>query len=236
MLNRRGARPRLLVPVPHGTFVLGPAPHPSIRDDLRLLRIQGSATAGLLWTDTTAWLVYFDGKLRGWRFGPDTSFEPARPQRLPDGLGWLTEAVAAAEEQGFTALTTALEGAGFHAEAAALRRIDAGETDDAVPHHEKKWWEPLLGERHGMAEPPGRPFAAGNRVAQAALGVVAGFMLPVNVFLWQLPHVFQLLFLPVLALTSAHLVLAVHRVRRGDPFPERDVLGMSAWARAAEGE
>src|SRR5688572_456990 len=28
-LSRRAARPRLLVPVPHGTFVLGPVPHTS---------------------------------------------------------------------------------------------------------------------------------------------------------------------------------------------------------------
>ncbi|KOV85859.1 hypothetical protein ADL03_09765 [Nocardia sp. NRRL S-836] len=152
--------------MPHGTFVLGPAPHPSVWDDLRLLRIQGSAATGLLWTDTTAWLVHFDGRLRGWRFGPDTSFEPARPDRLPEGLGWLTEAVAAAEQQGLTAL----EGAGFHAEAAAVRGIDAGETDDAVPHHEKKWWEAVAGERRGAAEAPGRPFAAGN---QAVLGMSA---------------------------------------------------------------
>ena len=223
--------------MPHGTFVLGPAPHPSVKDDLRLLRVQGSVTTGLLWTDTTAWIVLFDGGLRGWRFGPDTSFEPERPRRLPDGLGWLAEAVAAAEGQGLTALTTALEGAGFHAEAAAVRRIDAGEVDDAVPHHEKKWWESVLGERLGMAEPPGRPVTAVNRIAQAVLAVVCVVLaVPVNVVLWQLPPALHLLALPLAVPAVAHLVVEVHRVRRSEPFPERDVLGMSAWARAAEGE
>ncbi|ANZ38546.1 hypothetical protein BBK82_23275 [Lentzea guizhouensis] len=236
VLNRRGARPRLLVPVPHGTFVLGPAPHPSAHDNLRLLRIQGSATVGLLWTDTTAWLVHFDGKLRGWRFGPDRSFEPAPPQRLPDGLGWLADAARAAEGHGLTALTTALEEVGFHSEAAALRRIDAGEADDAVPHHEKKWWETFIGERHGMAEPPGKPFAAGNRVVHAVASGTAVLALPLIVFLWQLPPLFHLVALPSVPLAVTYTALQISRARRRDPFPEFDVLGMSAWARAAEGE
>ncbi|MFS8102839.1 hypothetical protein LFM09_37495 [Lentzea alba] len=246
VLLRRAARPRLLVPVPHGTFVLGPDPRTSatLLDNLRLLRIQGSASVGLMWTETTAWLVYYDGAVRGWRFGPDSSFEPESPRRLPEGLGWLTDAVEAVRGQGIGALRDALESAGFPAEAAALLRIDGGEVDDAVPHHEKKWWESVIGERHGMSEAPGRPFGGGNRVAYA-VSIAVGLPLVMAFIAWitvqgVYPSLFgvTLLVLGGLALPVAvgWSFLTVHRVRRAAPFPERDVLGMSAWARAAEEE
>lgn len=246
VLMRRAARPRLLVPVPHGTFVLGPDPGTSatLLDNLRLLRIQGSASVGLVWTETTAWLVYFDGVVRGWRFGPDSSIEPAPPRRLPEGLGWLTDAVEAVREHGVGALCVALESAGFPAEAAALLRIDGGEVDDAVPHHEKKWWESVIGERHGMAEAPGRPFAGGNRVAYAVTSAV-GLPLVMALIAWftakdVYPSLFGVTLLVLGGLTlpvvAGWSVLTVNRARREAPFPERDVLGMSAWARSAEEE
>lgn len=247
-LSRRGARPRLLVPVPHGTFVLGPDPHTSetLIDTLRIVK---GVRVGLVWTETTAWLVYFDGTVRGWRFGADAHFEPAPPKRLPEGLSWLADAVEAVRAHGpidgISALCVALESAGFSADTAALVKIDAGEVDDAVPHHEKKWWETFLGERHGMAEAPGKPFTAGGALqlavlqigtALAGLGASAYFYLEHSPF----PDAFSLAFLAacVLALpfVVAHGVLSVHRARRSAPFPERDVLGMSVWTRAADQE
>jgi hypothetical protein len=247
-LSRRAARPRLLVPVPHGTFVLGPVPHTSetLLDNLRIVK---GVRAGLVWTETTAWLVYFDDAVRGWRFGPDDRSEPGEPKRLPEGLSWLTDAAEAvrahATIDGIGALRVALEAAGFSAEATALVKIDAGEVDDAVPHHEKKWWERLLGERLGMSEAPGKPFTAGGAVQAAALHigtVLAG--LAAFAYFYQerspFPDAFSLGFLVALLLALpfavGHSALSVHRARRKAPFPERDVLGMSAWARAAEEE
>ena len=87
------------MPVPHGTFVLGPDPHMSdtLADNLRAVK---GVRVGLVWTETTAWIVYSDGGVRGWRLGPDDSFEPAAPKRLPDGLGWLPDAVEAVRAHG----------------------------------------------------------------------------------------------------------------------------------------
>lgn len=247
MLSRRLARPRLLVPVPHGTFVLGPDPY-TASTLLDNLRIVPGVRVGLVWTETTAWIVYFDGTVRGWRFGPDDSFAPAPPKGLPEGLSWLTGAVEAVREHGvfdgLGALRVALESAGFPADAAALVKIDGGEVDGAVPRHEKKWWETLLGERHGMAEAPGKPFTAGGALPAAALQIgTALTMLPVFVFILReevFPDAFTLVVLVLIGLavpfTVAHGVFSVRRSRRRDPFPERDVLGMSAWARAADQE
>ncbi|PWK88862.1 hypothetical protein C8D88_102128 [Lentzea atacamensis] len=246
-LSRRLARPRLLVPVPHGTFVLGPDPHTS-STFLDNLRIVNGVRVGLVWTESTAWIVYFDGTVRGWRFGPDDSFEPAPPKGLPDGLSWLTDAVEAVREHGVIdglgALRVALEAAGYPADTVAMVKIDGGEVDDAVPHHEKKWWETLLGERHGMAEAPGKPFTAGGPLKAAALQVgTALALLVVFVFFVEegvFPDAFTLVMLVLgglaLPFAVAHGAFSVHRSRRRDPFPERDILGMSAWARAADEE
>lgn len=237
-LGRRAARPRLLVPVPHGTFVLGPDPHTSgtLADNLRAVK---GVRVGLVWTETTAWIVYSDGAVRGWRFGPDVLFEPAPPQRLPDGLSWLADAVAAVRAHGvldgLSALRIALESAGFALDAAALIKIDAGEVDDAVPQHEKQWWERLFGERSGAAQIP-----AGNPVVHL-LGAIAGLAVFGWVFSWApFPTEFTVVLYVLLTLAfvvgSGQSVVSILRARRTEPFPERDVLGMSAWARAAEEE
>lgn len=237
-LLRHSARPRLLVPVPHGTFVLGPDPYTSetLIDTLRIVK---GVRVGLVWTETTAWLVYFDGAVRGWRFGPDDSFEPATPKRIPDGLSWLTDAAAAVRAQGvidgLSALRIALESAGFYTDAAALVRIDGGEVDEAVPHHEKKWWESVAGERQWMSDLP-----VVNPALPLAGTVVMGLAL---VFLLSGPGIPALLSVPVyvllagaLAMQSAVNAVFWQRGQRVDPFPERDILGMSDWARAAEEE
>ena len=244
-LNRRGARPRLLVLVPHGTFVLGPDPYTS--DTLvDSLRVVNGVRVGLVWTETTAWLVYFDGAVRGWRFGPDDSFEPATPKRLPDGLGWLTDAVEAVRQRGaqhgalgglggLGALRVAMESAGFPADAAALVKIDGGEVDDAVPRHEKKWWERLFGERSGLADV--RPVHPAVVFPGALAAAAAG------VYFFARLGIPDLVLVPLFVLMAVFVVMATgqttvvwHRARRHAPFPERDVLGMSAWAREADQE
>lgn len=235
---RRAARPRLLVPVPHGTFVLGPDPHTSgtVADNLRAVP---GVRVGLVWTETTAWIVYFDGVVRGWRLGPDEFFEPATPKRLPDGLSWLTDAVEAVRAHGvldgLSALRTALESAGFALDAAALVKIDAGEVDDAVPHHGKQWWERLFGERSGMSEVQTR------KPALHLVGALVGLAVCTWVFTWApFPAEFTMVMYALAALAIVMVigqsVVAMSRARRAEPFPERDVLGMSAWARAAEEE
>lgn len=237
-LRRHAARPRLLVPVPHGTFVLGPDPHTSdtVADNLRAVK---GVRVGLVWTETTAWIVYFDGVVRGWRLGPDDSFEPAAPKQLPDGLGWLSEAVEAVRAQGVLdglgALRTALESAGFALDAAALVKIDAGEVDDAVPHHEKRWWERLFGERSGMSE------AQATKPVLHLIGALVGLVVCAWVFVrapfpTELLAVLYVLTALAIVMVVGQGVVAMSRVRLAEPFPERDVLGMSAWARAAEEE
>jgi hypothetical protein len=192
-----------------------------------------------VWTETTAWLVYFDGAVRGWRFGPDDSFEPAKPKRIPDGLSWLTDAAAAVRAQGvidgLSALRIALESAGFYTDAAALVRIDGGEVDEAVPHHEKKWWERFAGEHQRLAE----AHSVNPACSLAGLLVSAVAL----VFLLSRTGAPALLSVPVYVVLAGTLVVlsgvnAVfwHRGRRVDPFPGRDILGMSDWARAAEEE
>ncbi|WP_434440462.1 hypothetical protein [Lentzea sp. E54] len=237
-LSKRAARPRLLVPVPHGTFVLGPEPYTSqtLIDGLRMVK---GRRIGLVWTETTAWLVYFDGVIRGWRFGQEDFFEPDTPRRLPEGLSWLDEAVEAVREQGtidgIGALRTALESTGFFLDAAALVRIDGGEVDEAVPRHEKKWWEGIVGERQGMSDAPWvNPFLP--------LGSML-LMAPALVLLLALLKIPLVVTIPLYVLLAATLVMFTataavvwHRGRRADPFPVRDVLGMSAWAREAHQE
>ena len=237
-LNRRGARPRLLVPVPHGTFVLGPDPHTSetLIDNLRIVT---GVRVGLMWTETTAWLLYFDGAVRGWRFGPDDFFEPETPRRLPDGLSWIPGAVEAVRAHGVLdglgALRVALESAGFALDATALVKIDGGEVDDAVPHHGKKWWERFFGERSGLADVrPVHP-AVTLPCALAAIAAAAFFL-----YRWGTP---ELVLVPLCVLGVVSILVATaqtavvwSRGQRADPFAERDVLGMSAWARAADEE
>lgn len=237
-LSGRAARPRLLVLVPHGTFVLGQDPYTSetLIDNLRVVK---GVRVGLVWTETTAWIVCFDGAVRGWRFGPDDFFEPERPGRLPEGLSWLTDAVHAVRAHGVNdglgALRVALESVGFPADATALVKIDGGELDGAVPHHEKKWWESLFGERQWMAETkPVNPVFS-----------LAGMLLlvPVLAFFLTRPGIPAQISVPVCVLTASALVMVAgttavfwSRGRRADPFPEQDPLGMSVWARAAEEE
>ncbi|WP_439660826.1 hypothetical protein ACSHWB_04525 [Lentzea sp. HUAS TT2] len=237
-LSRRPSRPRLLVPVPHGTFVLGPDPYTSetLIDGLRVVK---GRRIGLVWTETTAWLVYFDGAVRGWRFGPDDYFEPEPPKRLPEGLSWLGEAAEAVRERGaldgLDALRIALESAGFALDAAALVRIDGGEVDESVPYHEKKWWEGLVGERQGMSDQqwinPALPLGGMVLVSAALVLVLALLKIPVviTVPLYVLLSV-------ALAMLAAITAVSWHRGRRADPFPVRDILGMSAWAREADQE
>jgi hypothetical protein len=228
----------LLVPVPHGTFVLGPDPYTSetLIDSLRVVK---GVRLGLVWTETTAWIVYFDGAVRGWRFGPDDFFEPARPGRLPEGLSWLTDAVDAVRAHGVIdglgALRVALESAGFPTDATALVKIDGGEVDDAVPHHEKKWWETVFGERQWMADT--RPVNPVHSLACTLL------LIPVVIFFMTRQWVPAQISVPLYLLLAAALVMTAgvnavfwSRGRRADPFPEQDVLGMSAWARAADEE
>lgn len=237
-LSRDGARPRLLVPVPHGTFVLGPDPYTpaTLFDNLRVVR---GVRVGLMWTETTAWLVYFDGAVRGWRFGPGESFEPALPKRLPEGLGWLAGAAEAVREHGvldgLSAVRIVLESAGFALDAAALVKIDDGEVDDAVPRHEKKWWERLFGEQRGLAHvPPVHPaLALPGLLAAAAVGVY--FFSRMGIPDLIVAPVYLLVIVSVVVGT-AQMAVAGRRRRRAEPFPERDVLGMSAWARAADQE
>ncbi|GLY49464.1 hypothetical protein [Lentzea sp. NBRC 102530] len=237
-LSRRAARPRLLVPVPHGTFVLGPEPYTAetLIDGLRVVK---GRRIGLMWTESTAWLVYFDGEVRGWRFGPDDSFEPAPPRRLPEGLGWLGEAAETVRRQGvhdgIGALCTALEAAGYFLDAQALVRVDGGEVDDALPHHEKKWWESLVGERQGMADTPWvdpRPSFAGT----AAVAFLLVFLLVANDVPVQITVPVCALLVCALAWSGAVCAVVWSRRRRTDAFPVRDVLGMSAWAREADQE
>jgi hypothetical protein len=237
-LVRRPTRPRLLVPVAHGTFVLGPHPYTSesLIDGLRVVK---GRRIGLVWTETTAWLVYFDGVIRGWRFGPDDYFEPEPPKRLPEGLSWLNEAVEAVRERGVldgvSALRTALEAAGFFLDAAALVRIDGGEVDEAVPHHEKKWWEGLAGERRGMSDQPwvNPLLPLGSTVLLTAF---VSFLLTVTGVPVLITAPLYLLMAAALVMQTWINVVAWSRSRRVDAFPVRDVLGMSAWAREADQE
>lgn len=240
-LSKGGARPRLLVPVPHGTFVLGPDPHTraTLIDNLRIVK---GVRVGLVWTDTTAWIVYFDGAVRGWRLGPDDSFEPGKPTRLPEGLSWLTGAVEAVRAHGVLdglgALRVALESAGFPMDAAALVKIDGGEVDDAVPHHEKKWWERVFGERSGLRDVrpvhsvhPALPLAGLVAAAAASLFLLTRLGIPALVM-----APLYVLMVGALVIGTAQIAVVWHRSQRIDPFPERDILGMSAWARAADQE
>ncbi|WP_394616444.1 hypothetical protein JNUCC0626_43435 [Lentzea sp. JNUCC 0626] len=212
-LSKRAVRPRLLVPVPHGTFVLGPEPYTAetLIDDLRIVK---GRRIGLMWTESTAWLVYFDGVARLLRRrDPGVEVRPGRLVRA-----------------GATAAT-----AGYFLDAQALVRIDGGEVDDALPHHEKKWWESFVGERNGMPDAPWvdprLPF----------LGMAAGS--GVLVFLLMALEIPVLITVPVCVLLAFVLVwngaasaVVWSRVRRTDAFPVRDVLGMSAWAREADQE
>ncbi|MCX2955033.1 hypothetical protein [Lentzea sp. NEAU-D7] len=237
-LARRPTRPRLLVPVAHGTFVLGPHPYTSesLIDGLRVVK---GRRIGLVWTETTAWLVYFDGVVRGWRFGPDDFFEPESPKRLPEGLSWLGEAAEAVRERGVldgvSALRTALEAAGFFSDAAALVRIDGGEVDEAVPYHEKKWWEGLAGERQGMSDQPWvNPLLPLGGTLLVSVG--AAFLLTMAEVPALITVPLYLLMVAALAMRTGIAVVAWSRGRRVDAFPARDVLGMSAWAREADQE
>lgn len=237
-LAKAGARPRLLVPVPHGTFVLGPNPctSESLIDTLHVVK---GMRVGLMWTETTAWLVCLGGGVRGWRFGPDDSFELQPPKRLPDGLGWLADAVEAVRSHGVIdglgALRVALESVGFPLDFAALVRIDAGEVDDAVPHHRKRWWERVVGERSGLAHAgPVSPALMVPGLLITALAI--GFFL-----FWQ--GIPDATLIPLIVLPAVCVVVGTpqysvlwSRGNRADPFPERDVLGMSEWARAADEE
>ena len=136
---------------------------------------------------------------------------------------------------GVSALRIALEAAGFFLDAAALVRIDGGEVDEAVPHHEKKWWEGLAGERQAMSDQPW---------VNPLLSLVCTVLLTAFVsFLLTAAEVRVLIAAPLYLLMAALLVLqtwinvvACSRGRRVDAFPVRDVLGMSAWAREADQE
>jgi hypothetical protein len=192
-----------------------------------------------MWTETTAWLVYFDGVVRGWRFGPDDFFEPPPPRRLPEGLSWIPDAVEAVRARGvldgLAALRIALESAGFALDATALVKIDAGEVDDAVPHHEKKWWERFFGERSGLADVrPVHP-AVMFPGALAAVAAAAFFL-----FRWGIPEPVLVplcvLWVVSVVVATAQITVVWSRARRTGPFVERDVLGMSAWACAADEE
>ncbi|MET9231725.1 hypothetical protein [Lentzea sp. NPDC003310] len=237
-LAKRPTRPRLLVPVAHGTFVLGPDPYTSetLIDGLRVVK---GRRIGLMWTETTAWIVWFDGVVRGWRFGPDDHFEPGPPKRVPEGLSWLTEAADAVRAQGVLdgvgALRVALESAGFSLDAAALVRIDGGEVDDAVPHHEKKWWESVVGERQGMNDQPwiNPALSLGGAVVMSVAVVLLLSLSKIPVLVTVPVYV---LMAGALALLGAITAVSLHRGAQADRFPVRDILGMSAWASEADQE
>ncbi|AXX29851.1 hypothetical protein APASM_2486 [Actinosynnema pretiosum subsp. pretiosum] len=233
-LHARYARPRRLVPTPHGVFLLGPAPEveAEVPDALKVAAGRGRSAVGFSWEgDRARAHAWLNRRLVSGAFeNPDVLLAVAAALGI-DGL----TARRAAEETtgvGIGQWIGFLERAGFTAEGRALRWI--AESDVDVPAHRRRWWE-LAGERSTtLVEPGSRPYSPTVLVLCLVLFTTA--LIGGGALVWaERDHPMVLLGCAALLATAGALSqlvvlapLAVSRSRRTDPFPVSDPLDLRA--------